>query len=282
MVKGGIPIENKRVLVSGTGPLLPAVADFLKARGATVLAVIEQAPAACIRRFATGLWRYPAKVAQAVVVRMRLGGVPYITNSFVTAAAGDGKVEEVTITGKGKTWNVECDYLACGFHLIPNSELASLLGCRLASGFVEVDENQRTSIENVYCAGEPTGIGGVEASLIEGRIAGLSVTGQIDAARRLFGLRSRTRRFTDLTNKTFALRSELRTLAADTTIVCRCEDVEYGRLTEFNSFRDAKLQARCGMGPCQGRICGAVTEFLFGWEPPSVRPPLFPVKMEDL
>jgi hypothetical protein len=85
-----------------------------------------------------------------------------------------------------------------------------------------------------------------------------------------------------LLDQTFELRDELKTLATSATIVCRCEDVQYGKLTEYRNFRTAKLQTRCGMGPCQGRVCGAAVEFMFGWKDRSVRPPIFPVKMENL
>ncbi|HET6974705.1 MAG TPA: hypothetical protein VFI24_00165, partial [Pyrinomonadaceae bacterium] len=79
-----------------------------------------------------------------------------------------------------------------------------------------------------------------------------------------------------------ALRDELKRLAAPETIVCRCEDVTYERLRVQNSWRTAKLQTRCGMGPCQGRICGGAVEFLFGWRAESVRPPVLPVRVESL
>jgi NAD(P)H-nitrite reductase large subunit len=165
---------------------------------------------------------------------------------------------------------------------VPNTELASMLGCEIDRGFVTVDELQKTSLENIYCAGEPTGIGGVEAALVEGKIAGLAVSGDLEAARRLFKERDQCRGFADKLNETFALRRELKTLANDETIVCRCEDVAYGRLKGFETFRDAKLQTRCGMGPCQGRVCGPATQLVFGWEPPGIRPPIFPVRIEDL
>ena len=45
---------------------------------------------------------------------------------------------------------------------------------------------------------------------------------------------------------------------------------------------EAKLQTRCGMGPCQSRVCGPAVEFLLGWKPDSVRPPLFPVSVNSL
>jgi NADPH-dependent 2,4-dienoyl-CoA reductase/sulfur reductase-like enzyme len=198
------------------------------------------------------------------------------------SAAGTGELESVDLTRKSKTWSIECEMLACGFHLVPNIELASILNCSIKNGFVAVDEFQRTSCENIFCAGEPTGIGGLESSLIEGKIAGFAASGEIEKSRDFFAEREKTKKFGDALNYTFALRNELKTLADTETIVCRCEDVAYGRLTEFSSFRDAKLQTRCGMGSCQGRICGAATEFLFDWKVGAVRPPIFPVKMENL
>jgi hypothetical protein len=55
-----------------------------------------------------------------------------------------------------------------------------------------------------------------------------------------------------------------------------------GRAAGHPSWRSAKLHTRCGMGPCQGRVCGPAAEFLFGWKPESVRPPLFPPPRHSL
>ncbi len=73
-----------------------------------------------------------------------------------------------------------------------------------------------------------------------------------------------------------------RNLPRPETMVCRCEDVSYSRVALHQSWRTAKLQSRCGMGPCQGRVCGPITRFLFGWSPDSVRPPIFPTRFESL
>ena len=284
LVKGGLKIEGKRVVVAGTGPLLLAVADYLNAKEAKVLLIAEQTSAAKLRRFARGLWRQPAKMIEAAALRARLVGIPYKTDCWVTSAGvvSSQFLGSVNVFRNGITRTVECDYLACGFHLVPNIELASLLGAKVENGFVAVDESQRTSLENVYCVGEPTGIAGVESSIVEGKIAGLAATGELDSARSHFAARDRTRRFGDALNKAFALRVELKTLADMKTIVCRCEDVNYGRLIECENSRDAKLQTRCAMGSCQGRVCGPATEFIFGWKPGTVRPPIFPVKLENL
>jgi NADPH-dependent 2,4-dienoyl-CoA reductase/sulfur reductase-like enzyme len=177
---------------------------------------------------------------------------------------------------------IACDYLACGFHLVPNVELQSLLGCKIDGGFVRVDEFQKTSVPGTFCAGEPTGIGGVELAMLEGEIAGLAAAGETVQARKLFGQRRKARRFAGWLDRTFRLRPELKALPTAETIVCRCEDVPYSRLREQRSWRAAKLQTRCGMGPCQGRVCGPATEFLFQWSPDSVRPPVFPARVESL
>jgi hypothetical protein len=147
---------------------------------------------------------------------------------------------------------------------------------------VRVDEYQGTSVPRVYCAGEPTGIGGLELSLTEGQVAGYAAIGRHEAARRLFPARERLRKFAHALNQAFALREELKALPEPETIVCRCEDVSLASLRAYDSWRAAKLQTRCGMGPCQGRICGTATEFLLGWGMDSVRPPVFPARVENL
>ena len=279
LVKTGLPIEGKRVVVAGTGPLLLAVAAYLRRHGANVLLVAEQASSLQLARFAVGLF---SKRSQAFELRRQLGNVPYVRGCWITEAHGEEKLEGVTFVRGGKRRQVECDYLACGFHLVPNIELAELLGCAIENGSVKVDEFQQTTVANVYTAGETTGIGGLELSLVEGEIAGLAAAGKHEAARELFPVRAKQRKFADLLNRTFELRDELKHLARPDTIVCRCEDVTLERLRAHNSWRAAKLQTRCGMGPCQGRICGGAVEFLFGWCAESVRPPVLPVKIDSL
>ncbi|HEX3251453.1 MAG TPA: FAD/NAD(P)-binding oxidoreductase [Pyrinomonadaceae bacterium] len=276
LVKTGLPIEGKRVVVAGSGPLLLAVAAYLRGRGAKVLLIAEQASTVQLAKFAIGL---AGKRSQAFDLRRQLRGVKYLSGCWVLAAHGVDKLESVTLSRGGK---IACDYLACGYHLVPNVELAELFGCRVEKGRVTVDEYQQTSVTNVYSAGETTGIGGLELSLVEGEIAGLAIAGKHDEARSLFRIRERQSKFAKRLNRTFALRDELKQLPAPETIVCRCEDVTFERLRAHQSWREAKLQTRCGMGPCQGRVCGGAVEFLFGWRAESVRPPVLPVRIQSL
>jgi D-hydroxyproline dehydrogenase subunit alpha len=282
MVKCGLPIRGKRVVVAGTGPLLLAVAAYLAKQGAAVVLVSEQASWGRLARFAAGLAAFPQKMWQGLGLGRELAGIPFATNSWPLVAQGDSRVEALTVSRAGNRETIACDYVACGFHLVPNIELPLLLGCQLDGAYVRVDEWQQTTVQGVYCAGEPTGIGGVELALVEGQIAGLSAAGQVAEARKFFSVRTKAQRFRRLLDRTFQLRPELKDLPDPDTFVCRCEDVPYRRLLEHGSWRAAKLHTRCGMGPCQGRVCGPATEFLLDWKAESVRPPIFPARVMNL
>lgn len=282
LAKSGVPLQGKRVVVAGTGPLLLAVAAHLKEYGAKIQLIAEQAGKLALLRFGTGLVGHPSKITQGLRLRRQLSGIPLKTASWVMSAHGNDRLEMVRVQSGSKVIDIPCDYLACGYHLVPNTELAALLGCEIRDSAVHVDELQQTSVNNVYCAGEPTGIGGVELSLLEGEIAGYAVAGKQDAARHLFPERERYRKFSAAMSRAFALNPALKQLASPETLVCRCEDVSLARLREHHAWRSAKLHTRCGMGPCQGRVCGPAVEFLLGWKVESVRPPVFPVRIASL
>jgi len=244
--------------------------------------IAEQAPFHRLASFSTSLLFSRKKLAQVLAIRRKLSGVPYKTSCWPIRAEGGDKLESVTMRSGSKVWKEPCDYLACGFHLVPNIELASLLGCEIRGGFVRVNEFQGSSVQGVFCAGELTGIGGVDSSIVEGQIAGYAAAGQAARAAQFSREKHSTAHFADALRRAFALRHELRTVATAETIVCRCEDVKFPQLQSYPSWRNAKLQTRCGMGPCQGRICGPATQFLFGWKPESVRPPVFATPLEIL
>lgn len=281
-VKSGMPVAGKSIVIAGSGPLMLAVAKYVKAHGAQVKLIAEQAPRAAVYRFAQGLLRNHHKLMQAASLQLSLLGIPHHYGCWVEAAHGDGHVQRVTIRQGAKTWTAQCDFAAIGYGLYPNSELASLLNCQTTSTGVSVDEWQQTTIENIFCAGECTGIGGVDLAIVEGEIAGFAASNQRERARALFRLRDSARLFAGSLNLAFALRPEIKQLARPDTIICRCEDVTFGELAAMPSFQAAKLHTRCGMGACQGRMCGGITELLFHWETKSIRPPIFPARVGSL
>ena len=88
LVKGGMNVQNKRIVVAGTGPLLLVVAEYLTSKGANVVAICEQATNKKLDRFALGLWRNPSKIFQGITLRSKIRRVPYYRNSWVAAARG--------------------------------------------------------------------------------------------------------------------------------------------------------------------------------------------------
>jgi NADPH-dependent 2,4-dienoyl-CoA reductase/sulfur reductase-like enzyme len=316
MLKSGAAFGGRRVVIAGSGPLLLPVAAALARAGARIALVAEQAPAGAVARFAAGLWRHPRLLAQAVRYRAAFWRAPYRCGVWVSAACGDGstaEVREATLTDGFSSWRERCDLLACAYGLVPNLRLARLLGCALCGSgsrrVVRVDGLQQTSVAGVYCAGEPTGIGGLELALLTGQIAGIvagmaalaaraasaaeaaaaaapCAAGATPPARELASLqrrRDRRRAYAAALDRAFQPRSELQELPAPETLVCRCEDVPLGKLDPAWSPRQAKLYTRAGMGPCQGRVCGPALELLRGWdEPDTVRAPLEPVPLATL
>ena len=147
---------------------------------------------------------------------------------------------------------INCDRVACGFGLVPNTELGQLLGCALtpaSSGAraLAVDGLQATSVAGIYAAGECTGVGGSERALAQGRIAGLAAVETSAAAQRHGPERAHWQAFADQLHRHFTLAPSLKNLARPDTLVCRCEDVPQAALAGCGGWTEAKLHTRCGM-----------------------------------
>jgi len=285
LVKQGLDVRGRRIVIGGSGPLLLAVADLLVARSARVVLVAEQAPLGRLTRFAGTLLSHPGKIAQAVGIARAIGPV-LRTGTFPVAVrpSEGGLVVRLASgpSGRQRHRELACDIVACGFGLLPAVELARAVGCTVDRAGIVIDELGRTSVPGVWAAGECAGVGGVDKSLVEGLIAGLGAAGRAADAARLLPSARRWRRFARALDQTFRLDRRLLRLGAADTVVCRCEDVALGRLGGHSCWREAKLMTRLGMGPCQGRVCGPIAEALFGWEVGDGRPPLTAASIADL
>lgn len=280
LVKDGWPVEGKRILISGSGPLLLAAADTLQKHGARVLGIFEQASLAALARFGVSLLCSPGRLLQAGGLAWRLRGIPYRCNSWIAGVNGVGKAEQASVRIAGRDTVFDCDAVAVGFGLLPNLDVAASFGCALSGGMVRVNTQQETSVAGIYCAGEGTGIGGLEQALRQGQIAGSTAAG-LQAPHQARSLPAPAP-FARAINRAFALRAELRALATAQTLLCRCEKIRVDAVRDSACYRTAKLHHRLGMGHCQGRVCGSAAEFLFGWQQSGPRPPLAPVAIRDL
>lgn len=286
LAKGERVAIGRRVVVAGAGPFLLPVATSLLQAGATVVAVHEAARPDVLAR---GWLRRPWELAGAAGKAGELTGyvrdlvrhrVPWRPGEAVVAAHGDGQVEAVTVARLDERWapvrgserQVEADAVAVSHGFTPRLELAVAAGCMLSpTRFVVVDHAQATSVPGVWAAGEVTGIGGADAALAEGTVAGTAAAGgdtRAGAARRASHARTRARGFAARIEAAHGIRGGWVGWLRDDTVVCRCEETTYGRIREVadltgsRDIRSVKLSSRAGLGPCQARMCGRTLQEL--------------------
>lgn len=315
MLKSGLVLPGRRVVVAGSGPLLQAVALSLARAGARVPALVEAAGYGAYARAPHVLAGNPDRVAEGARHRVGLArhGVRLLAHRAVTAVHGTGRVEGVTVSRLDRDWRpvpgtgrrIDCDALAVGHGLVPQLDLATGLGCATRTGTdgspaLELDEDLRTSVPGVWAAGETGGIGGVRLALAEGELAALSVIadaldgpppGAPARAARLRRARRRMRRFAGLMGAVHRPGPGWTSWLAPETEVCRCEEVTAGAIRTAvealgaGDTRTAKLLTRAGMGWCQGRTCGFAVRALAGASAgpaPDRRPLACPVPLSAL
>ncbi len=269
LLKGTLLPPGSRVALAGSGPLLLVVADGLLRSGVEVVAVAE-AGHPMAYGLHPGAWSgLTARSREAVSYAATLARhrVPYLAGHRIEAAHGTDRVERVTFaTRRGRTRGYVIDALLVSDGFTPQLELLLQVepDTRIdgdGSLVVMVDQQQRTSVPGLLATGEVTGVGGASLALLEGFVAGRSLSGRsVDpAVLRRIGVH---RRFAGTMHAVHRPRTEWSDSLPDDELVCRCEEVTAGEVRAacrdlgVDDARGAKLMTRAGMGLCQGRVCG--------------------------
>ncbi|MEV8593954.1 FAD-dependent oxidoreductase [Streptomyces sp. NPDC052012] len=290
LLKGALVVPGRTAVVAGTGPLLLPVATGLAAAGVSVGAVVESTGLGHLTRHGTSLaGRFPEAARYAA--RLLRHRVPFLAGHTVVRAHGDDRLTGVTVAAldahgrvRSRTQrHLPCDTLAVSHGMLPHTDLAETLGCRLDGLTVAVDDQQRTDVPGVWAAGETTGIGGAPLALAEGHVAGRSVAAHLhgtpfDPAPAALASRARQRKAADALRRAYPPPARWTDQVTDHTVVCRCEEVTAGEIRAAVGLgaadtRSVKLLTRAGMGWCQGRMCGPAVAGLTGCEPSPVRRP---------
>lgn len=286
---------GKRFVLAGSHPLLLLVADLLLKSGATVLEVAIARPRPGLGELLRGWRALPGHLglmlqATRAVWNLKRHRVPLRFGSMIKAASGGEAVEAVTMQDVDRSWQplpgterrLEADTLVVGYGLLASTELARQAGCAVDYGpreggwIVRRDATMRSSVDGIWVAGEPGGVGGAELAHLEGRLAALDVAralaapAQRPADAELDGVRRAIRkahRFSDVVLDFFAPDlAALARLASGDTLVCRCEEVGADEVRGFlranphvSDVNSVKLACRTGMGMCQGRYCQHTT-----------------------
>jgi thioredoxin reductase len=314
MLKSAGMTAQGRVVLAGTGPLLWLLAwQYLNA-GAKLDMILDTTPRANRAAAAPHLlpflfssylakgWRLLRAVRRIVSV---VGDVTEVK------AQGDARVRGVTYRVAGGEERMEpCDTLLLHQGVVPNVNLAMSVGIEHRWDDAQLcwnpvlDADLATSVDGVAIAGDGAGIAGAGAAASRGRIAGLAAVRALrpetspglaaadHAARQALSREMRGRRFLDLLYRPAA---QFRQPGGD-TIVCRCEEITAQQIVDTVALgcsgpNQMKSFLRCGMGPCQGRLCGlTVTELIAiarGVPPQEVgyyrlRPPVKPITLAEL
>lgn len=278
-----------RVVVAGCGPFLLPVATALLDAGASVLGVYELTRPRQWFKGMTTLLRHPARIGEAIGYwwRLRAAGVPLRFGFRVLEACGREALEEVRLVRCDSDGCVlpdgevvvRADLLCASYGFVPAVQLTRLLGCEhhyraLRGGWVPWrDASLATSVPGVFVAGEAAGIGGAHAALAEGALAGMAAAESVGlqvakhARARAVRTAKRQRAFGDLINGLFRVPEAVHCGIDDRTTVCRCEEVSAAEIRNAAAawapdVNMVKAVTRCGMGYCQGRICGPAVQSL--------------------
>jgi bacterioferritin-associated ferredoxin len=308
-LKTGGLLPDHRTWLAGQGPLLLLYATQVLEAGGRIAGVIDLsdgfAPIRAMRHLSAAAL---ADIRRGLAWRRQLSqaGVPWVAafelraEAAITAASSGhaaqtlGGVSFRTIAGRRTE---PADLLLLHDGVIPSVQITRALGCVHAWSEAQrcwhpvVDDWGRTSVQGVLVAGDGAGIGGAAAALLSGRIAVLGLVGG-DAS----GLRAERARYLAVRPLLDAMFAPRTLHLDDATLVCRCEEVTAGAVRQAASsgcrgMNQLKAYTRCGMGPCQGRICGPVAiEVLaealgvppFAVEPLRTRFPTKPVSVGAL
>jgi len=314
-LKRAAAVPSVPVVLAGAGPLLLLVACQLLDAGVVIAGIVETSPSA--NRVAA-LRHLPAALAAPEYLLkglrmmrcLRSAGIPWFTQATDLAVEGQAQAEALRFSSGGRSHRIEAGVVLLHHGVVPNTQLSRLLrvehdwdDAQLAWS-PRVDAWGATSLAGFRVAGDGTSIAGALAAEASGALAAI---GAAHAMQRLSD-NERDQRAAPLMR---ALTRQLRirpfldalyrppewiNAPADETVVCRCEEVTAGRVREMARLgcqgpNQTKFFSRCGMGPCQGRICGlGVTQILAGelGKPPAevgayrIRAPLKPVPMSSL
>ncbi len=291
LLKASGIVPDVPVVIAGSGPLIYLVALQLARAGCTIAALLVTTPAS---RIAGALKELPRALLAGRDLLKGLGwmnevrhlGIPLTNGVSGLRIEGGDRAEAISYEVDGARHRLAAGLVLLHEGVIPNIQLSLSTRCRHVWDEAQLcwrpdtDEFGATSEERIAVAGDGAGILGAQAAENLGRLAAIDAAfrlGRIDAAERDRRARperaelARRSRIRPLLDRLFQPLVESLTPAAADTIVCRCEEVTVAQMQDAARLggedpNRAKVFTRCGMGPCQGRLCGPTVAALIARE----------------
>ena len=277
-------LPGSRMLILGSNNLALRTAKLALEKGIAVAGLVEAAP----------LIRGDA----ALAAELGAAGVPMLTGHTIERALGEQEVQAARLVAvdsdlapvPASTQEIACDTICMAFGAVPNVELASLTGCRIAfdashGGWVPaLDENFRSSQPNVFVVGDGAGVSDLmhldpALAAEQGRRAARAIAADAGLCDAPAGAPAATGDDVMLEDARDWLRSLVAAGGMD-VMVCQCEEVSRRALLDVapptylgaGNMRSnggigalspagrgsqdlLKRMTRAGMGHCQGKRC---------------------------
>jgi len=302
-------VPSGRTVMAGNGPLLWLLAAQTLRAGGRIDAILDTTP-----------WR---NWLQALVHLPDFALSPYFAKGLAllrevkakvpvhrvdrVEAVGKEKLGEVVFASGGRERRLPADLLLLHQGVVPNVNLANAAGAAHVWNdrqlcFVPVlDADFGSSVPGIAVAGDGAGIAGGTAAAERGRIAAIAAVRALradttlpdtQAIRQKLQREEMGRAFLDWLNRP----AESFRQPEGETLACRCEEVTAQQVRDMARIgcegpNQMKAFLRCGMGPCQGRLCGLTVTELIAAErkmtPAEVgyyrlRPPVKPITLAEL
>jgi thioredoxin reductase/bacterioferritin-associated ferredoxin len=298
--------------IAGQGPLLLLYTVQALRAGGRIAGVLDlsdgMAPLRALRHLPRAL-NAAGELTKGLAWRREISraGVPWVSATNLRAIGND-RLQRIEFRASGRDRNEAASLLLLHDGIIPSVQMTRALGCAHAWDAAQrcwkpvTDAWGVTSVPHIVVAGDGAGVAGAAAASNSGRLAALGIArmlGCITMTKRdaiAAPLRAQYARHLAVRPFIDALHAPRPLQLEDTTIVCRCEEVTAAQIREAARLgclgcNQLKAFTRCGMGPCQGRMCGtAAAEVLAAArgvpvqqiEPYRTRFPAKPVTMGEL
>ncbi|WP_282130374.1 NAD(P)/FAD-dependent oxidoreductase [Pseudoalteromonas aliena] len=285
-IKSGLVKPGSRMALVGTGPLLPLVACQLHKSGVEVVGVYEASQFSKLAKEAVALLNKPKLTLSGLSMMgyLKKQNIPFHYGWGVVKAKGKQKLNQLIVAPYNEQWQagthksktIDVDSIGVGYGFVARSQLAMLLGVEhsysnVSGNVPELDKWQHSNINNVYVAGDSSGLLGADAAICEGQIAAIRIAqnrGKLTAeqatqlASKIIKKLDRIKRFRYGFDRFSTRQVGLMDLAEVDTIVCRCEQTTRGQIDiaiaqGVKDITSLKMRTRIGMGDCQGKTCSS-------------------------
>ena len=298
MLKSDALVSEDAVFI-GTGPLLYLIVAQYIRLGVKVKALVDTTPKRnyvnAAKYLTHALADTPTLLKGVKLIKeIRDSGTQYYqfaTDIQITDQTQNQRASQVQFTANGQSQRINAEHFYLHQGVIPNLNISRSLNLKHHWNKQQLcwqptlDKWGNSSVSNISVAGDSSGIVGAQGAAYMGKVCALNLLerlGLIDEqnrntqAKRALAKLAKLNYFRQFIDCLYRPIDAHRIPEQDSIVVCRCEEQNVQQLKaayqlQIQGPNQLKSYTRCGMGPCQGRMCGTtVSELLAKWRNQSV------------